>query len=254
MRSGALDIRHFVLAPVVDHQLRVDLNPVQQHGAAGGGALTEAGPVIDDLQAGGAAFDEAEHRAAVLVDGLDCDPVGEQRAGGIELLAADPVVVAVAHQLRADVEGVAGVALGAGVADAPAAQHTAEQHALLRIAGDGVDHVEDAELVLRNLPERTVGLRDTGDDLGQGDVGYAGTAEGFGHADGPQAGAGEQLEFGQRQAALAVAQGAVAAQLLGDVFGDGQGLGVVGDDSDCHGVLRGPLCGPSRAYPLPQVK
>ncbi|MNH21931.1 hypothetical protein D3C79_817670 [compost metagenome] len=96
-------------------------------------------------------------------------------------------------------------------------------------------------MVLRDLPQRAVGLRDTGDDLGQGDVGHAGAAKGLGHADGPQAGAGEQLEFGVGQAALAVAQGAVAAQLLGDVLGDIQGFAVAGDDFCSHVVSPGPL-------------
>src|SRR5690606_10759829 len=45
---------------------------------------------------------------------------------------------------------------------------------------------------------------------------------------------------------LAVAQGAVAAQLLGDVFGDSQGFGVAGDDFCSHGVFSGAL-GPLRA-------
>ncbi|MCY1412415.1 hypothetical protein D9M71_278190 [compost metagenome] len=180
--------------------------------------------------------------------------MGIDGACGIELAPVDAETVAVTAQAGGALVGGLGAQLSQGIAETAAGQYLGVQALLLFGAAVYPQHFQTVEMILRNLPERTVGLRDTGDDLGQGDVGYAGTAEGFGHADGPQAGAGEQLEFGQRQAALAVAQGAVAAQLLGDVFGDGQGLGVVGDDSDCHGVLRGPLCGPSRAYPLPQVK
>jgi len=84
-------------------------------------------------------------------------------------------------------------------------------------------------VVLRNLAKGGISLGDAGDDLGQGDIGHACAAEGFGDADGPQAGAGEQLQFGVGQAAFAVAQGAVAFELLGDMFGGSQGLAVAGD-------------------------
>ncbi|MCY1423765.1 hypothetical protein D9M71_394880 [compost metagenome] len=152
--------------------------------------------------------------------------MGEQRAGGIELLAADPVVGAVADQPRADVEGVAGIALRAGVADAPAAQHTAEQHALLRIAGNGVDHVEDAELVLRNLPERRVGGADHAEHFGEGHVGHLGAAIGAGNADAAEAKGGEQLQLGPGQAPVAVALAGLLTRETGHFVGGLQGLGV----------------------------
>ena len=81
LRDGALDVRDVGQATVVDHQRVGDGCVIQQHGAAGGGALAEAGPVVDDAQAIHATFDEAHDRAAVFVDGFHRDPMGEQRAG-----------------------------------------------------------------------------------------------------------------------------------------------------------------------------
>ncbi len=40
-------------------------------------------------------------------------------------------------------------------------------------------------MVLRDLPQRAVGLGDQGDDFGQGDVGNTGAAIFLGHADAP---------------------------------------------------------------------
>ncbi len=74
-------------------------------------------------------------------------------------------------------------------------------------------------------------------NLGQGDVGHARTAVGLGHADAPQARAGKHVQFGQWQAAFAVALGAVAAQVFSKIAGDNKRLFVAGDDRD--GVRKG---------------
>ena len=87
-------------------------------------------------------------------------------------------------------------------------------------------------MVLRNLAQGRVGLGDQGDDLRQGDVGHACTAVCLRHADAPQAGAGKHVQLGQRQAAFAVALGAVAAEVFGQVAGDNKGLFIAGDNRD----------------------
>ncbi|MNH23410.1 hypothetical protein D3C79_833060 [compost metagenome] len=123
LRCGALGVRYFALLPGIDHQFGVDLHLVQQHGAAGGGTLAETGPVVDDAQARGATADEGHDLAAVVVQRLDRHPVGKQGAGGIELLATEHIMIALAGDPRLEVQGVLGAAFRPGIADAPAVEH-----------------------------------------------------------------------------------------------------------------------------------
>ncbi|MNY24875.1 hypothetical protein D3C86_1586150 [compost metagenome] len=81
LRDCALDVRFVVDLPGLYHQFGVDPHVVEQNRAAGGGALTETGPVIDDAQTGCATADEGQHLPAIVVQRLDRDPVGEQGAG-----------------------------------------------------------------------------------------------------------------------------------------------------------------------------
>ena len=120
LRGRALDVGDIALAPVVDDQFGIDRDLIEQHGTAGGGALAEAGPVVDDAQPRAATADERQALAAFVVQSLDRHPVGEQRAGGVELLTADAIAVTAAGDPRLERQGVLGAALGAGVADAPA--------------------------------------------------------------------------------------------------------------------------------------
>jgi hypothetical protein len=53
--------------------------------------------------------------------------VREQRAGGVELLAADHIAIALGGDARLEFQGVFGAALRAGIADAPAVEHALEQ-------------------------------------------------------------------------------------------------------------------------------
>ncbi|MNO56626.1 hypothetical protein D3C76_471430 [compost metagenome] len=217
-----------------------DVHVVEHHRAAAGGALAEAAPVVDHLQALAVGRDEDQVLHALFIDHRGGNALGVDGAGGVELAAVDAKAIAVAGQASGALVGGLGAQFGQGIAKAAAGQYFGVQALLLFGCAVYPQHFQAVEMVLRDLPERAVGLGDADDDLGQGDVGHAGAAEGLGHADGPQAGAGEQFQFGVRQAALAVAQGAVAAQVSGDFFGDVQGFGVVGDDVCSHGVSPGP--------------
>ncbi|MCY1432128.1 hypothetical protein D9M71_481180 [compost metagenome] len=169
---------------------------------------------------------------ALLVDHRRGDALGVEGAGGVELAPIDAVAVTVPAQGRGAVMGGFGPKFRQGVAEAFAGQYFGVQALLLLRTAVYPQHFQCIEVVLWNLPQRGVGLGDAGDDPGQGDVRYASAAIGLGHADAPQAGAGEQLEFRVRQASFAVAQGAVAMQLDGDFLGDLQCLGVSVDDRD----------------------
>ncbi|MNC42326.1 hypothetical protein D3C75_911390 [compost metagenome] len=128
-----------------------------------------------------------------------------------------------------------GAEFGEGIAEALAGQHFGIKSFFLLVAAVHAQHFEGIKMVLRNLPQRAVGLGDQGDDLGQGDVGNTGAAIFLWHADAPQARAGKHFQFRVWQAALAVAQGAIAFEIFGQIAGDNQGLLIAGDDRD---VLR----------------
>ena len=167
---------------------------------------------------------------AGIIDHRGGNALGIQGAGGVELATVDAQAIAVAAQAGGAVVGGLGAQLGQCVAEASARQDFSVETLLLLGRAVYPQHFQGIEMVLRNLAQGGVGLGNTRDDLGQGHVGYASAAKGLGHADAPQAGAGEQLEFGVGQQAFAVALGAVALQLLGEVLGDGQSLGIAGDD------------------------
>lgn len=61
-------------------------------------------------------------------------------------------MIALAHGAGLEFEGVLAAALGAGIADAPAVEHRLEQQVLLAFVAGVLDLLEDAELVLRDLP------------------------------------------------------------------------------------------------------
>ena len=106
------------------------------------------------------------------------------------------MAVALAGDARLQFQGVFRAAFGTGVADAPAVQHGLEQHFLLPLAGGAADQLEDADLVLRDLPQGRVGGADDAEHLGQGTERQARAAVFTGNADAAQAAAGELLDFG----------------------------------------------------------
>ncbi|MCY1440203.1 hypothetical protein D9M71_564680 [compost metagenome] len=169
MRNRALSIGLFIDLPVIHHQLGVDSHVVEQNGAAGGGALAKTGPVIDDAQPRRTATNEGQHLLAVVIERLDRDPVGEQRAGGIELLAIEDITIAIGGDTRLEFQGVFNAALRPGIADSPAFQDALEQLFFLRLGGAAEHQVENAELVLRNLPQGRVRRGNDREHLGQGD-------------------------------------------------------------------------------------
>ena len=177
MRHRTLNVRDFAQAPAVDDQFVIDSHVVEQHGAAGGGALAKAGPVIDNAQAGSTAANKGHDRFAVVVERLDCDPVREQCTGGVKLLTADNQVILVSGNACLQVEGIFTTALRPCITNAPALQHAAEQLFFLRRGRGARNQIENAHLVLRNLPQRRVGSRDNGKHFSQGDERYLWPAE-----------------------------------------------------------------------------
>ena len=70
LRYGALNVRGIVEARTVDHQLGLHPHIVEQHGAAGGGALAKARPVIHYPQAGRTATHEGLFHDNALISGM----------------------------------------------------------------------------------------------------------------------------------------------------------------------------------------
>ncbi|MND99746.1 hypothetical protein D3C80_921380 [compost metagenome] len=156
--------------------------------------------------------------------------MGEQGAGGIELLAAEHIVVALAGDPCLEFQGVLAAAFGTGIADSPAVEHRFEQQVLLPFTGSAFEQLQDAELVLRDLPQRRVGGADDAKHFGDGDKRHLGTAVGAGNGNAAQAAAGELFDFCPGQLALLVAPGSLAAGNFGQFTGSLQGLGVTAQD------------------------
>src|SRR5690606_40190059 len=90
--GGGLAVAALVPHP---HLVRGDVHVLKEGGAAAGEDLAEAVPVIAQGHAGGVGRDGDAGAAALLGAGGDVDPVREQGAGGVVLLAAEPVAVPV---------------------------------------------------------------------------------------------------------------------------------------------------------------
>src|ERR1700712_1034882 len=108
LRYRALNIGRQSQLPVFNDQLAADPHVFQQHAAAGGGALTETGPVINDVQALAAARHDYQYLIAVVVDCLDRNPMREQRARRVELAAVEQEPVTVGRQAGFHIQGVFG--------------------------------------------------------------------------------------------------------------------------------------------------
>ncbi|MNE07848.1 hypothetical protein D3C80_1004840 [compost metagenome] len=80
--------------------------------------------------------------------------MGEKCAGGIKFLAVDDHMVAGINELRLEVRRPFRAEFGKGVAETRAAQHLCEQQRLLGLIGHCTDRRNDAEMVLRDLPNR----------------------------------------------------------------------------------------------------
>lgn len=98
---------------------------------AGGGALADAGPVVDNLQPDGFTRHKGHHRLSVIIQRGGNDNVGKQCAGRVELAAAQAQAVSVLSQACRDFTGMAGVFFRATVAEAQPLYHGAENRLLL---------------------------------------------------------------------------------------------------------------------------
>ena len=116
-------------------------------------ALAEARPVVDHRQARRAAVGDRVPGAALVIERHDRHEMREQRAGAVELAAVDDDVVAGVDEGGLEVDRALRAELGEGVAEAGARQHLGEQELLLRLVGHGADRGDDAEVVLRDLPD-----------------------------------------------------------------------------------------------------
>ncbi|MNP36814.1 hypothetical protein D3C76_1302300 [compost metagenome] len=94
--------------------------------------------------------------------------MSEQCTGGVELLPVDHQAIGCLGNARLEGQGVFAAAFGAGIANAPARQDRSEQLLLLLLAGDALEQLQDAELVLWDLPQGRVGSRDDAEYFSQG--------------------------------------------------------------------------------------
>ncbi|MNR06339.1 hypothetical protein D3C85_1224080 [compost metagenome] len=152
---------------------------VEDHRTAAGGALAEAGPVVDHAQPRGVARYEGQVLVAVLGHHQGGHAVGVEGAGAVELAAIDAVAGAFLDQPGVAVVGGARADLGQGIAETLAGQGGGEQAAPLHLAAVHPQHfegIEDLQLLVGQAP-LAVALGGTGVELG-GDA--PGHVEGLG--------------------------------------------------------------------------
>ena len=247
-----------------DHVRSLDGHVLEHGGAASGSALPDAGPVVVQRDARRGRVDQREHDPVLVVPGKGRHGVREQGAGRVELAAVETQPVVLAAKPGAVVVHVLRAGLAQRVAEAAAGQHAPEPMPLLFFRSGQADRLDHKEMVLRDLPQATIGGRDQRRDLGQGAGTHRRTAVLARHGDGPQAARRIALDLVARQAPLAVARRRVAPELTGQRAGDGDRLGVVAYDvrggggrSGAHAARSAtrrraaPGCGKARRGPSP---
>lgn len=156
--------------------------------------------------------------------------MGQKRAGGVELLAADHGLIAVEGDAGLEVGDGLAAQLRKGIAKAQPAQGPVKHLTLLRVAAVQIDYVQNGEMVLRDLCHRRIARGDDRDHLGQGRMGQTRPAIGLWHVDRPDAALRIQVQFAQRQQPLAVAQRRVAGEIRRQFLRNADRLGVIGQD------------------------
>jgi hypothetical protein len=136
-----------------DHRAEGHGYAIEGHAAAGGGALTEAVPAVDNGEAWRIAFNQGNKRLAVLVIANGGHQMGEQRTGAVELLAIDLRGVAVKTDLGIEGAGVFALGLGERIAETVAGQDLTEVVSLLFLGGGLQQDIHHAQVVLWDLPQ-----------------------------------------------------------------------------------------------------
>lgn len=204
--------------PLIDdmrrqHPLGRNMDIVERDRAARRGALAEGRPVIDDGEALALAIGNGDHDVIILIERHDRHQMREERPRRVEFPAGHAVAGAALDDARLEGLDILAVELREGIAEPQARQDGDEQLALLRFAAGRADDVDDLEMVLRDLGDRSVGCRQDGEDLRHRRLRNLGAAIGFGHGDAPQAALREEVQLVDRQPALAIA----LARFLGEV-------------------------------------
>ncbi|MNQ96908.1 hypothetical protein D3C85_1125290 [compost metagenome] len=234
--------RTFLDGPRGQDAVRFHAHVVQQHGAADGGALPEAGPIVHHRQARRAALQNDGRQAAFGVQHLGGDPVREERARGIELAPAQAESLAVGRQARLDVTGVARVALRPRVAQPAARQHAFVVPALLRGRPGQPQQIERPEVILRNLAQRRVRRADDAKDLGQCHMRDLRAAEFAWHGNAAQTAGRIAFDLAPRQSALDIAPGRALREVRGQRMRGLDGLDIIPDAGRRHDSWRLVAC------------
>ena len=222
---------------------RVDVDVDELHAAAGRGALAHPVPIVDDGDDGDAgcgALDPRDvHRPVGAEVGEHRDPVGEQRARAVALLAVQHPVLAVARQGGAEVTYVFAADLRLGIAEALAPAHLAEQESLLVGRSLVAQRVDIDEVAVRDLRDVGITRGEQPKHLGDRDGREVGTAVPLGQGDAQQAGGRESLHLGAGEHTLCVAARGSLGQLEPQLVGDPDRLG---SREHRHGIPRGWPC------------
>ena len=133
--------------------------------------------------------------------------MGVQRAGAVAFAAIDHHLIAFADKARLDVLHGLAAGFGNGIGKTITLERQPQEPGLLFFCALQTNVFEQAVMVLRDLPEGSIGRRNNGNHLGQRGERHLSTAVLLGHGNTPQAAVGEYVHHLSRYFALAVALG-----------------------------------------------
>lgn len=190
----------------VDQAVRIDAGLGEARRAAAGGALAEAVPVVDQRDAGLGRGDGRDHRRAVgLALRVHVDPVREQAAGGVELLAVDDPALVTARDAGARLAERRLAGFAPGVADQLPGREAGEP-GVARGAGRRVEPVlDECEMAAQRLRQVRIGGGELDQQAQQLRDRGAEAARGRRHAQRAEAGLPEPADRLDGQRAVAVA-------------------------------------------------
>ena len=209
---------------------RLDGQILRQDRPAGGGALAEAGPIVDDRQPCRFARNKRQLRVILRIQRQNADPVGVKRSGAVSFTTGDAQTAIAGLQAGADIKHRLTAGLRKGIGEAIAFQHLSEEKGLLRFAALQTNILQQAVVVLRDLPQRRVGGGNNRNHLSQRRGRNLGAAPLPRDGNPPQAAVGVGIDNLRRHAAAAIALRRVGLQYRRDLMGDGDRFVIAADN------------------------
>ena len=213
---------------VAHHGVGVDIDVLQHGRAAGGGALAETVPVIDDLQAVRFSRQKGEDGFFLEIERRDDDPIGKKHAGRIIFAAVDAMADAIGGEVgRLPVLRPRLFDNGAG--EKIAGQRPRIEEFLLLFRSRQAQRLDELEMALRHLGNGAVGFRKDGDDIGENGIGNIDAVIFARHRDPQKSGLCQKVQFRIGQDAVDIPVACPWRKFAGKSAGDIKGFLLAGD-------------------------